>query len=78
MHRHDTPPTSETGPNGGFMALDVVFLVNKTHLSRGFRLHDGGVDQAGAGGGARSRAMRANICPNIRPDTATSANWKVT
>ncbi len=49
MHRHDTPPTSETGPNGGLMALGVVFLVNKTHLSRGFRLHDGGVDQAGAG-----------------------------
>ncbi len=46
MHRHDTPPTSETGPNGGLMALDVVFLVNKTHLSRGFRLHDGGVDLA--------------------------------
>ncbi len=76
MHRHDTPPTSETGPNGGLMALDVVFLVNKTHLSRGFCLHGGGVGQAGDG--ARSRAMRANICPNIRPDTAALANWKVT
>jgi hypothetical protein len=54
------------------MALDVVSIVNKTHLSRGFRLHDGGMDQTGTGGGARSQAMRANICPNIRLDIATS------
>ncbi len=77
MHRHDTSPTSETGPNGGLMALDVVSLVNKTHLSRGFHLHDGDMDQAGAGG-ARRWAMRARICPNILADTATSAIWKVT
>ena len=33
----------------------------------------------GAGtGGARSRAMRARICPNIHLDTATSAIWNVT
>ena len=33
--------------------------------------------QAGTGG-ARSRAIRARICPNIRPDTATSAIWNET
>ncbi len=52
--------------------------VTKAHVSRGFPLDaDRRVGQAGTGG-ARSRAMRARICPNIRPDTATSAIWNVT
>ena len=55
----------------------AVFPVIEAHLSRGFPLGNGRVDQAGTGG-ARSRTIRARICPNIRPDTATSAIWKVT
>ena len=42
-----------------------------------FTLSNDRMDQAGTGG-ARSRATCARICPNIRPDTATSAIWNVT
>lgn len=60
------------------MALMASFLVIKAQVSCGFPLNDDRrSDQAGTGG-ARSRAIRARICPNIRPDTATSAIWNVT
>ncbi len=60
------------------MVLVASFIVIQAHISRGFGLHaDRRSGHAGAGG-ARSRAMRARICPNIRRDTATSAIWNVT
>ena len=60
------------------MALMASIPGIKAHVSRGFPLDaDCRVGQAGTGS-ARSRAMRARICPNIRPDTATSAIWNVT
>ncbi len=59
---------------GGLLVRMAVFPGVKAHVSRGFPLHtDRRSGQAGTGG-ARSRAIRARICPNIRPDTATSAN----
>ncbi len=63
---------------GGFMVLKASFLVIRAHVSRGFPLPaDRRSGQAGTGG-ARSKAIRARICPNIRRDTAASANWNVT
>ncbi len=55
------------------MVLKASFLVIKAHVPSGFPLPaDRRSGQAGTGG-ARSRAIRARICPNIRRDTATSA-----
>jgi hypothetical protein len=55
----------------------AVFPIAKAHLSRGFPLDDDRrLGQAGTGG-ARNRAIRLRICPNILPDTATSAIWNV-
>ncbi len=58
------------------MALMVSIPVIRAHVSRGFPLSNSRMDQAGTGG-ARSRTIRARICPNMRADTATSAVWKV-
>ena len=72
------PSASRTGANGGLIAHMASFLVIKAHVFGGFPLDaDRRVGQAGTGG-ARSRAIRPRICPNIRPDTATSAIWNVT
>lgn len=65
----------------GFEPIPAPFLaaprVIDAHFSHRFSVPiENCTDQAGAGG-ARRRAMRARICPNIRRDTATSANWKV-
>ena len=54
----------------------VERAIRENHPYRGFPLGDQRLGHGGTGS-ARSRAMRANICPNIRPDTVTSANWKV-
>ena len=76
--RWGAPLASRTGTNGGLTVLTAVFLVIRAQVSQD---HPPGTDHrsghAGAGG-ARSRVMRARICPNIRPDTATSAIWNVT
>ena len=51
----------------------AAFLVIKAHVSCHFRFDTNrGSGQAGTGG-ARSRTIRARICPNMRRDTATSA-----
>ncbi len=50
MHRHDTLPTSDTDPNGGLMALDVVFLVNKAYEKRGCQIYRFGSFPPYAGG----------------------------
>ena len=72
------PLTADTGIEGGFMALMAVVFVIEAHVSRSFPLDDDRrMVQAGAGG-ARSRAIRHRIYPNIRRDTATSAIWNVT
>ncbi len=66
------------GSNGGLLVLMAVFRVIKAYLSPGFPLDDDHRSGHAGAGGARSRVMRARICPNIRPDTATSAIWNVT
>ena len=67
-----------TGIKGGFMVIMAMFLVIKAPVSRNVPLHtDRRSGQAGSGG-ARSRAIRARICPNIRRDTATATIWNVT
>ncbi len=63
---------------GGFMVLKASFLVIKAHVLRRFPLNDDRRSGQAGPGDARSRVMRARICPNIRPDTATSAIWNVT
>ncbi len=74
----NAPLTSRIGAEVGFIVLMDSFIVIQAHVSRGFRLPaDRRSGQTGIGG-ARNRAMRARICPNIRRDTATSANWNVT
>ncbi len=57
--------------------LRAVFLVIRAQVSQDHPPRtDHRSGHAGAGG-ARSRVMHARICPNIRPDTATSAIWNV-
>ena len=73
-----SPPAVSGGAGGGFASLMAVFPIIKAHLSRGFHLSDDRRSGQAGTGGARSRTIRARICPNIRPDTATSAIWKVT
>lgn len=74
--REDAELPLRTGVDGILDPISPCFFVSKAHLSRGPDLDDVGFDQAGTGG-ARRRAIRARICPNIRPDTATSAIWNV-
>ncbi len=56
----------------------AVFLAIKAQVSCNFRFDTNRRSGQAGAGGARSRAMRARICLNIRRDTATSAIWKVT
>ena len=60
----DAPPASRNGADGGLDAFNASFSVIEAHLFHRFPPYGGSVDQAGGGGGARSRAMRAKICPN--------------
>ena len=55
----------------------AVFPFIKAHVLHGFPLPtDRRSSQTGTGS-TRNQAIRARIRPNIRPDTATSAIWKV-
>ena len=74
--RPDAPPASWIDTGGGLIALNPSFPVIEAHLSRRFPPGGDHFDQAGTGG-ARSRAIRAKICPSTCRETATSANWKV-
>ncbi len=60
------------GADGGLIALIASFSSSMHTSPVTFPLSNDRMDQAGTGG-ARGRAMCARICPNIRPNTATSA-----
>ncbi len=74
----NAPLTSRIGAEVGFIVLMDSIIVIQAHVSGGFRLPaDRRSGQTGIGG-ARNRAMRARICPNIRRDTASLAICNVT
>jgi len=75
--RADAGAACRTAAIATLIPFHLGLFVAKTHLTRGSYLDDVGSDQAGIGG-ARSRAIRLRICPNMRAGTATSVIWKVT
>ena len=76
--RQDAPLAADVDAEGSLPVLMGVFRVIDAHFSHRFSVPiENCTDQAGTGG-ARSRAILASICPNIRAETATSAIWKVT